>query len=108
MTIHRMFHYKLERQKNEEHEDCWPLLNTTGGAPGTKRQANILRIKGQPDRKGRGKKDQRQCTIVKAIQKQEKRKSQAGRRNVPPTPPARKQKGENEKKEWNWIRTVQH
>ena len=48
MTIHRVFYYKLEKQKNEEHEDCWPLLNTTGGAHDTKRykfskrQAKIL------------------------------------------------------------------
>ena len=46
MTIHRVFYYKLKRRKNEENEDCWPLLNTTGGAPGTKRYG-ILKTPGE-------------------------------------------------------------
>ena len=101
----RVFDYKIERRKKEEHEDCWPLLNTTGGSPGTKRNA-ILETPAETSVNGNGgqteynrhKKGKRQYTIDTEQQKQEKGESQAGRRNVPTTPPAREQKGGTRRK----------
>ena len=59
MTIHRVFYYKLERRKNEESEDCWPLLHSTGGAPCTERCESLqapgdkMWTQGRSDRKGK-------------------------------------------------------
>ena len=95
----RVFDYNIERRKKEEHEDCWPLLHTTGGSPGTKRNEIIetpcehsMNAKGGQAGKGKGKRRERQYTIDTEKQKQGKGESRAGKRNVPPTPPAREQK----------------
>jgi hypothetical protein len=37
VAVVRVFDYKVERRKKEEHEDCLRLLNITGGSPGVMR-----------------------------------------------------------------------
>ena len=101
-----VFDYKKEKRKKEEHEDCWPLLNTTGGSPGTKRNAivetpgeNSMNAKGGQAGKGRGKRRERHYTFDTEQQKQGKGESRAGRRIFTPYAAGQGEERGNEKNE---------
>ena len=90
------------------------LAEHNSGSPGTKRNAivetpgeNSMNAKGDQAGKGRGKRRERQYTFDTEQQKQGKGESRAGRHNVPPYAAGQGAERENEKKEWNRIRTVQ-